>query len=617
MNLPPATEAKILTPFVPGQRHKAALDIAISMTGNHCSPHEVLATLHNKFSPELSDVELRGIVTWTTTKQFEPSKGNGHHSIWAPTKQTPPVPNRTPEQHTDWWTNGASLHPEDVVAKSPVTIPNLSSECCKLALANLFDENHNINVVCKFFKDKDKARPFGPGKSLNPDGWAEFITEHGVPHSEAGAWVRINPVNAIGTGKDGAITDADVAAFRYILVESDVLPLGKQLALFLKLRLPIAAIVLSAGTSAHCWVKVDCKDVDTYETIAKLLFAALKPFGVDESNKNPSRLCRLPGARRIIGATGDGEQKLIYLNPDCVAALTESLVSEFEKTLAYPCPLEKPLLPLAQDSLDRYAWMMSNVGKLGVPSGIPKLDSITGGWKKGHTIVIAGATNGGKTTLAMHMIVAALRAGYGVVLFSLEMDREEIFDLLVASECKINRNKFNNGRFFDCDIQAIGNGIAKLAQWPLFIEDSALSDTAQIKARVFQLQAENRIGLVVVDYIQFVNPEWGKDTREQQVAGISHDLRALARESRLPMIVLSQLNDEGRLRESRVIAHNANVVMQVELGEDSGKTTILKGRGIPYGEYHFKFDRMFSTLIPEPDNGDISEADKPRAYKDE
>jgi hypothetical protein len=96
-----------------------------------------------------------------------------------------------------------------------------------------------------------------------------------------------------------------------------------------------------------------------------------------------------------------------------------------------------------------------------------------------------------------------------------------------------------------------------------------------------------------------VNPGLTKDSREQQIAGISHTLRAVARESQLPFIVLSQLNEEGKLRESRVIAHNANIVMLVDIDGDIFTVKVKKGRGIPLDDYKLTYDRTHAQLIPE------------------
>jgi hypothetical protein len=109
-----------------------------------------------------------------------------------------------------------------------------------------------------------------------------------------------------------------VTAHRFALIESDKLPLGLQLSFYGKLRLPVAALYSSGGKSIHCLIKMDCANADEYrEQVARIL-KMLLPYGFDSANKNPSRLSRLPGASREIGANESGEQRLIYLNPEPV-----------------------------------------------------------------------------------------------------------------------------------------------------------------------------------------------------------------------------------------------------------------------------------------------------------
>jgi replicative DNA helicase len=346
--------------------------------------------------------------------------------------------------------------------------------------------------------------------------------------------------------------------------------------------------------------------LDEYKRIATRLLADLVPFGVDKANSNCSRLSRLPGANRLHGAIGDGLQRLLFLNPS-VPPLQETDLKAFEDSLSLPAIDDKPLRKLVAEALPRYQSMRANAGRLGVPYGIPQLDHLSGGMKPGQTIAVSGKTGGCKSTYAMHVITTALDNHYGVSLFSLEMDREEVFDLMVSKRLRINRNKFNHGRFTDYDFHDIEERIGEMEDLPLYINDSSLTSADQIRLEVMQLKSAGKIHLVVVDYIQFVNPEWSKDNREQQVAQISHKLRSLAREAKIPFVVLSQLNDEGKLRESRVIAHNANVVLSVEVEksdkpnlDDTVRVSVTKGRSLPLADYNMKFDRSYATLIGDP-----------------
>ena len=614
--IPPATAEKLLEDIPKGQRHKAKIDIAIPLIGNGISESEVAAILRAKFN-EASEKEINDVVRYAVSVRPTPSTGLGpvgYAPRWVPRQPAAPEPpKRTVVEQCEWWSSGNKTTPDALVKSSTIPIPEDPSEACALALASLYSDDDFLNIVCQFTVDEkkpEKTRPQGGGKVLSRDDWIIWFRDKGIPQSKAGAWFRINPCGGIGSGKDGSITDEDVTAYRYLLVESDDLPLAVSLALYQRLKIPIAAILLSGGKSAHAWVKMDSANAEKYDKDAERILVALKPFGIDQSNSNPSRLSRLPGAIRTIGAQDGGAQRLLWLNPS-VAAVTDESLKLFEESLLLPAIEEKPLQSLANKAVDRYKELLSNAGKTGVPYGIPQLDWISGGMKPGQTIVVAGVTGGGKSTLGLHMVDSALERGYGVALFSLEMDKEEVFDLLVAKRCRINRNKFNNGRFVTADFSMIEEVIPKMGDLPLYIDDTAMTGVEQIRLRVMQLKSAGKIGLVVVDYIQFVNPDWSKDNREQQVAVISHKLRALSRETRIPFVILSQLNDEGKLRESRVISHNANVVLMIEVAEVpeteqnpnsvevQAVVSVVKGRGIPKAKYSMVFDRMFATLIGE------------------
>ena len=124
----------------------------------------------------------------------------------------------------------------------------------------------------------------------------------------------MNPTMNSGSGKNGAMCDSDVTNFRFALLESDKLPHDLALSLFACLPLPMFAILSSGGRGPHAWVKLDCADEASYRADVAEIFDRLRRFGIDDANSNPSRLSRLVGARRSIGASGAGEQRLYYLN---------------------------------------------------------------------------------------------------------------------------------------------------------------------------------------------------------------------------------------------------------------------------------------------------------------
>jgi hypothetical protein len=202
----------------------------------------------------------------------------------------------------------------DVWEASPVRPPDDWTGDALCLLETLYCPGEQLNFVTAFTTTATrggtvKANPSGNGETVERDALLDRWRKRGMPRSDAGGWFRMNPVDGAG------VTDSNVTAYRFALVECDSSPLDLQLSFFAKLALPVAAILASGGRSLHAWVKVDARTAAEYEATVARLLALLARFGVDRKNKNPSRLSRLPGVIRTIGATGDGRQRLLYLNP--------------------------------------------------------------------------------------------------------------------------------------------------------------------------------------------------------------------------------------------------------------------------------------------------------------
>src|SRR6266436_4759240 len=369
--VPPATAEKLNGSFPLRTRHKAKVDIAVSLIGNGMSPQAVFAELRTKF-PESKNKEIENVIDWVMKQNPEPSgfknNGNGSSNRFRPYRSyTPEPPKRSPAEQCEWWTSGSRTTTEQLTATSPVAIPEDPEKQAALVFSCLYKESDLLNIICDYTEGekRGKANPVGAGKILTRDDWIGYFDLKGVPASNAGAWIRINPCGLFGGGYGGAVTNDDIAYFRYLLVDGDKISIKVQLALIQRLRLPIAAVILSGGGSAHAWVRMESVDDKKYKEDAQRILDALSPFGVDQQNKNCSRLCRLPGAQRVIKATGDGLQRLLWLNPN-VAVMTDETIKRFEESLVFPAIEEKPLRIIALRAIDRYEEMRKNVGKLGV-----------------------------------------------------------------------------------------------------------------------------------------------------------------------------------------------------------------------------------------------------------
>jgi hypothetical protein len=282
----------------------------------------ILQEFNERCSPAWSETELIRKLQSAERQPHSKPRGSllGERSSLnrrRPTSRKPlNKPNIDPATAVEAWLKGFRADEVDVWEASPVRPPDDWTKDALAVLENLYAPGEGINFVtaCTVETQPDgtlKARPYGDGETVERSVLLNRWRTRGMPQSDAGGWLRMNPVS-------GGIRDSHVTAFRFALVECDHVPLDLQLSLLAKLPLPIAAILSSAGRSLHGWVKVDATGPEDYrETVARML-ALLGRFGVDGKNSNPSRLSRLPGVVRHIGAEGDGRQRLIYLgsNPE-------------------------------------------------------------------------------------------------------------------------------------------------------------------------------------------------------------------------------------------------------------------------------------------------------------
>ena len=210
----------------------------------------------------------------------------------------------------------------------------------------------------------------------------------------------------------------------------------------------------------------------------------------------------------------------------------------------------------------------------GVPSGFYDLDALTSGFQPSDLIIIAARPSMGKTalclTIAQH---AAIEKQIPVAIFSLEMSKEQLVQRMLCSEASIDANRLRTGHLHTNDWTDLAMAMGRLGEAPIYIDDSALLNVLEIRAKARRLKAETKgLGLIIVDYIQLLQGRKQSDNRVQEVSEISRSLKTLAREINVPVIALSQLSRavEGRqnkrpmlsdLRESGSIEQDADVVM--------------------------------------------------------
>lgn len=234
----------------------------------------------------------------------------------------------------------------------------------------------------------------------------------------------------------------------------------------------------------------------------------------------------------------------------------------------------------------------------GVPSGFSKLDHITYGWQNTDLIILAARPAVGKTAFALNLARnAVMHPGKPtpVALFSLEMSAGQLVQRILAAESEIWLEKIARGKLEEHEMkQLYARGIQKLAQAPLFIDDTPALNIFELRAKCRRLKNKHNIGLVIIDYLQLMSgtTENRSSNREQEISNISRNLKALAKELNIPIIALSQLSraveqrgaKEGSrvpqlsdLRESGAIEQDADMVMFLYRPEYYDVTTNAEG----------------------------------------
>jgi replicative DNA helicase len=232
-----------------------------------------------------------------------------------------------------------------------------------------------------------------------------------------------------------------------------------------------------------------------------------------------------------------------------------------------------PLKDTLVESFERLDELQRSGGELrGVPTGFGDLDRVLAGLQRSNLIVLAARPGMGKTALALNIAhYVAASASKKVGFFSLEMSKEELVDRLLVSQADIDAWKLKTGRLDQQDFLKLSDAMGVLADAPLFIDDTPGMSIYEMRTKARRLASEQSIDLIVVDYLQLAHGQT-RDNRVTEVGEISQGLKNIARELKIPVIALSQLNRavESRgekapqlsdLRESGSIEQDSDVVM--------------------------------------------------------
>ena len=240
---------------------------------------------------------------------------------------------------------------------------------------------------------------------------------------------------------------------------------------------------------------------------------------------------------------------------------------------------QEGLTPIADTLIQTY----SEIEKLhqktavpGIPCGFYDLDAMTSGFQRSDLIIIAGRPSMGKTSFALNIAYnVAKEQQLPVAIFSLEMSKEQLALRLLGSEAKVESNRLRSGRLSQEEIEKLSIAVGNLSDLPIFIDDAANISIMQMRSQVRRLQSQKKeqLGLVLIDYLQLMEGS-GSENRVQELSKITRSLKGLARETKVPVIALSQLSRavESRtnkrpmmsdLRESGSIEQDADLVIML------------------------------------------------------
>ena len=279
-------------------------------------------------------------------------------------------------------------------------------------------------------------------------------------------------------------------------------------------------------------------------------------------------------------------------------------------------------------------------GLSGVPSGFTNVDRVTSGWQKSDLVIVAARPGMGKTAFALTMARnVAVDHNTPIGFFSLEMSSEQLVNRLIASEAELGASKLRKGDLADHEMVQLHEKIKYLSEAPIFIDDTPGLSIFELRAKARRLVKNHGVGIIMIDYLQLMTAGGTGGNREQEISTISRSLKGIAKELKIPVIALSQVNRgvESRtgvgskrpmlsdLRESGAIEQDADIVTFIyrpeyykiyewDNGDDSrgqGELIIAKHRNGSLNNVRLKFTGEFAKFsdLDYFDGGDYENED--------
>jgi replicative DNA helicase len=338
--------------------------------------------------------------------------------------------------------------------------------------------------------------------------------------------------------------------------------------------------------------------------------------------------------RRLILACND-------ILKDCYSAGDESddLIARAEQSIfqileQQEASTQIEMKEILHDTLDRIRYRVEHAGSVsGLTTGFVDLDKQTNGMQPTELIIIAARPSMGKTALVCNIAEAVASTNRkGTLIFSLEQSKLELAERFLCIRAKIQLHKLRKGELDNAETQHLLEIAGELSELPLYIDDTPARTMSQVSAiaRRIKRKSKHGLGVVIVDYLQLLEPDDKRAPREQQIAGITRRLKFLAKELQIPVIALAQLNrgvelrEDKRpkladLRESGAIEQDADIVMFLHRPEmynpedrpGEAEIVVAKHRSGPTGIVPLTFNKAsmrFENFSPlaEPTGGYFS-----------
>lgn len=387
-------------------------------------------------------------------------------------------------------------------------------------------------------------------------------------------------------------------------------------------RMLIGSLLSDASTANQVLELINASDIEEpqysviFESITELARTnePISAVSVAENLQSLGKLTEIGGTEELYNLTMEGENYLLDASPVIYARIIkdssakakifrsleehiehftdDSGVSASEAVSDLQSELNESLVRLSDTStvssvaedIDNYFDLLEerletsiankekSDGLQGIPSLLPTLNKYTTGWTPGQLITVGARTGVGKTVMAVNCALAGVKSNATIMFFSLEMGKTELVDRYLAASTGIPMNKLKQGDLNDDEKRLLNREIEEVKKSNLIIDVEPKITVDMIRARaVRQAQTEAGLDMIIVDYLQLITAPGRFGSRQEQVADISRNMKLLAKQLGVPIMVLVQLNREkdgdndipklDQIRESGAIAQDSDVVI--------------------------------------------------------